>query len=191
MRTNDFYYRITVDPSKLFSGVVSGHCRHYREELERMFGRAASYCSEQTFFVTQQQLARFFYLRCALGKDNGVKNLNMTRRPNNAPIEHGITDLRANCESQDECANMACQSASRSACEDPDKAVKLAKQLQLTDQLLKEIHRGGTLCLGELPLNSEHMKQVLTAQRNALRQQVIQAITPPPPAEAVEEVIHG
>lgn len=187
MRSNDFYYRITVDPSKLFSGVVSSHCRHYREELERMFGRAASYCSEQTFFVTQQQLARFFYLRCALGKDNGVKNLNMARRPNSAPTEHGVTDLRGNCEGLAECPSQACQST----CEDPDKAVKLTRQLQLTDQLLGEIRRGGTLCLGELSLNPDHMKQVLTAQRNALRQQIIQTITPPPPAEAVEEVIHG
>lgn len=163
---NDYFYLVTVDPYTMFSGRGSSCGNKYRTQLEDLFGDYAG-CSSNRFAMTKDQLALFFYLRCRMGGQNGVKDLDMQRVRADRYPSVTVIDLRGNsgCNGTDEAPQPS--------------AVELAQQLAKVDEHLETIATGGTITIGGLALNGDHMNKVLRVQRADIRAKLIAAISVP------------
>ena len=162
----DYCYLVTVDVPAMMRSIKT--TTKYSRELAELFSRDESRSAlsdPRRYVMSKEQLARFLYLRCRAGGSNGIRDLDMQRSPHNTHNEFDV-DLRDN----------------ERGATDPNEPrqltlVELAKQLTKVHELLERLQTGGAMSYDGLPLNSEHMKKVLEAQRAHLRALVIAATT--------------
>lgn len=161
----DYCYLITVDAQATLRNGIAGK---YKAELAALLSPISTpsvYSEQRRVALTKEQLALFFYLRCRMGGNNGVKDLDMKRHDASKELPKEVVDLRGSC-------------TGGGPDEQPvDNPVELATQLQQVDKLLAQIDRGEPLRMGQLVLNNDHMQQVLKVQRNHIRAKIIAAIS--------------
>ena len=159
----NYYYLVTTSPTDALAYRGVSRLNRYAREFIDLFGDHAGRSLER-FAMTKDQLALFFYLRCRMGGQNGVRDLDMKRGSGSIP-EH-VIDLRTNsCTCVDEAPEPT--------------VVALAQELEQVDVLLARVANGETLAIGGLALNGDHMTQVLKAQRGHVRAKLIAKINIP------------
>lgn len=160
----DYFYLVTVDPANAIGGRTA-YNNKYAKEFAELFGEYADHPLSR-FAMTKDQLALFFYLRCRMGGQNGVRDLDMQRvRADRRPASD-VVDMRT----QHQCGSDKIPEPS---------VVALAQELGQVDALLARVTQGGTLSINGLDLNGDHMTQVLKAQRAYVRAKLIASVNTP------------